>query len=86
MGIKCETRVRSYRKQHLHGGFWGYTQGHVLSPYFVIMVIDVLTEKVRKEVSESIMFADDVWGGNEVYITEHLESWRKALEERRMSQ
>ena len=48
------------------------------------MIMGILTEKVRKDVAESMMFADDVvlCGGNEVDMIEYLESWRKALEER----
>ena len=48
------------------------------------MIMGILTEKLRKDVPESMMLADDVvlCGGNEVDITEYLESWRKALEER----
>ena len=44
------------------------------------MIMDVLTEKVRKE---SMVLADDVvlCGGNPIYMTAYLESWRKALEE-----
>ena len=48
--------------------------------------MDVLTEGVRQEVPESMMFADDIGlcGGREVDMTEYLESWRKSLEERGM--
>ena len=47
------------------------------------MITDVLTEKVMKEVLDSMVFADDVvlCGSNEVDMTEYLESWRKSLEE-----
>ena len=42
------------------------------------MAIDALPEKVRKEVSEPILFADDlvmlVGGGNDFDTTEYLES------------
>ena len=50
------------------------------------MVMDILTKKLRKEVPQSKMFADDVvlCAGNEVDMTEYLESRRKALDERRM--
>ena len=45
------------------------------------MIMDVLTEKVRKE---SMVLADVVTvvlcGGNPIDMTEYLESWRKALE------
>ena len=38
---------------------------------------------MRKEVPESVMFADDIvfGGGKEVDMTEFLDSWRKSLEE-----
>ena len=47
---------------------------------------DVLTERVRKEAPESMLFADDIvlCGDKDVDMTEYLESWRKALEERGM--
>ena len=43
-------------------------------------------EGVRKEVPESMMFADDIvlCGGREVDMTEYLDTWRKSLEERGM--
>ena len=48
--------------------------------------MDVLTERVRKEAPESMLFADDIvlCGDKDVVMTEYLESWRKALEERGM--
>ena len=48
--------------------------------------MDVLTEGVRKEVPESMMFADDIvlCGGREVDMTEYLDTWRKSLKERGM--
>ena len=50
------------------------------------MAMEVLTEKVRKALPETIMFADDSihCGGNEADVTGYLESWRKALEDRGM--
>ena len=55
------------------------TNVHVLTP-------DVLTEDVRKNVPGSIMFADDIvlCGYGETYMTEYLETWRRALEDRGM--
>ena len=46
--------------------------------------MDVLTERVRKEAPESMLFADDIvlYGDKGVDMTDYLESWRKALEER----
>ena len=48
--------------------------------------MDVLTERVRKEAPESMLFADDIvlCGDKDVDMTAYLESWRKALEERGM--
>ena len=48
--------------------------------------MDVLTEDVRKDVPGSMMLADDIvlCGDDERDMTEYLETWRKALEERGM--
>ena len=64
----------------------GLHQGSALSPYLFLILMDVLTEGVRKEVPESMMFADDIvlCGGREVDMTEYLDTWRKSLEERGM--
>ena len=47
------------------------------------MILDVLTEKVMKEVPDSIVCADDVvlCASNEVDMIEYLESWRKSPKE-----
>ena len=46
--------------------------------------MDALTDDVRKDVPGSMMFADDIvlCGDDETDMTEYLETWRKALEER----
>ena len=64
----------------------GLHKGSVLSPYLFIILMDVLTEGARKEVPESMMFADDIvpYGGREVHMTEYLDTWRKSLEGRGM--
>ena len=51
-----------------------------------LLLMDVLTEDVRKNVPGSMMFADDIvlCGDDETDTTEYLETWRKALEERGM--
>ena len=56
------------------------------SPYLFLIFMDVLTEGVRKEVPEFMMFADDIvlCGGREVDMTVYLDTWRKSLEERGM--
>ena len=48
--------------------------------------MDVLTEDVRKYVPGSMMFADDIvlCGDDETDMTEYLETWRRALEDRGM--
>ena len=64
----------------------GLHQGSALSPYLFLILMDVLTERARKEAPESMLFADDIvlCGDKDVDMTEYLESWRKALEERGM--
>ena len=64
----------------------GLHQGSALSPYMFIRLMDVLTEDVRKDVPESMMFAhaDDIvlCGDDETDMAEYLETWRRALEDR----
>ena len=61
-------------------------QGSALSPYLFLILMDVQTERVSKEAPESMLFADGIvlCGDKDVDMTEYLESWRKALEERGM--
>ena len=51
-----------------------------------LLLMDVLTEDVRKNVPGSMMFADDIvlCGDGETDMTENLETWRNALEDRGM--
>ena len=81
----CQTKVGSAAGET--GSFnvdVGLHQGSALSPYLFLILMDVLTEGVRKGVPESMMFADDIvlCGGREVDMTEYLDTWRKSLEER----
>ena len=64
----------------------GLHQGSALSPYLFLLLMDVLTQDVRKDVPGSMIFADDIvlCGDDETDMTEYLETWRKALEEREM--
>ena len=64
----------------------GLHQGSALSPYLFLLLMDVLTQDVRKDVPGSMMFADDIalCGDDETDMTEYLETWRNALEERGM--
>ena len=60
----------------------GLHQGSAL----ILLLMDVLTRDVRKDVPGSMMFADDIvlCGDDETDMTEYLDTWRKALEERGM--
>ena len=83
----CKTVVRSAAGEcNSFGVDVGLHQGSALSPCLFLLLMDVLTEDVRKDVSGSMMFADDIvlCGDDETDMTEYLETWRKALEERGM--
>ena len=62
-------------------------QCSALSPYLFLLLMDVLTEDVRKDVPGSMMFADVIvlCGDDETDMTEYLETWRRALDDRGMS-
>ena len=64
----------------------GLHPGSALSPYLFLLLMDVLTGDVRKDVPGSMMFADDIvlCGDDETDMTEYLETWRRALEGRGM--
>ena len=81
----CKTKVRSAASESDSFNVdVGLHQGSTLSPYLFLILMDVLTEGVRKEVPECMMFADDIvlCGGREVDMTEYLDTWRQSLEER----
>ena len=68
----CQTKVRSAAGES--GSFnvdVGLHKGSALSPYLFLILMDVLTEGLRKEVPESMMFTDDIvlCGGREVDMT-----------------
>ena len=54
--------------------------------YMFLLLMDVLTEDVRKDVPGSMLFADDnvLCGDDETDMTEYLDTWRRALEDRGM--
>ena len=84
----CKTKVRSAAgESDSFNVDVGLHQGSTLSPYLFLVLMDVLTEGVRKEVPEYMMFADDIvlCGGREVDMTDYLDTWRKSLEERGMT-
>ena len=83
----CRTKVRTIAGESSKFNVEvGLHQGSALSPYLFLILMDVLTERVRKEAPKSMLFADDIvlCGDKDVDMTEYLESWRKALEERGM--
>ena len=51
-----------------------------------LLLMDVLTEDVIKDVPGAMMFADDIvlCGDDETDMTEYLETWRRALYDRGM--
>ncbi|KAL1457438.1 hypothetical protein WDU94_007671 [Cyamophila willieti] len=62
----------------------GLHQGSALSPYLFDLIMDILTEDVRKRAPWCMMFADDVvlceQSAEDLEI--ELEKWKNALEER----
>ena len=64
----------------------GLHQGSALSPYLFLLLMDVLTEDVRKNIPGSTMFADDIvlYGDDVTDMTDYLETWMRALEDRGM--
>jgi hypothetical protein len=64
----------------------GLHQGSALSPFLFIMIMDVLTEEIRKEAPWQMMFADDVFmcESDQSVLETELEKWREALEKRGM--
>ena len=81
----CKTVVRSAAgENNIFGVEVGLHQGSALSPYVLLLLMEVLTEDVRKDVLGSIMLADDIvlCGDDETDMTEYLETRRRALEDR----
>ncbi|KAK3548023.1 hypothetical protein QTP70_002688 [Hemibagrus guttatus] len=64
----------------------GLHQGSALSPFLFAIVMDQLSEEVRQESPWTMMFADDIviCSESREQVEENLESWRFALERRRM--
>ena len=64
----------------------GLHQGSAFSPFLYAIMMDSLTENIRKEAPWQMMFADDVvLCAREKDVLElELEQWREALEKRRM--
>ena len=64
----------------------GLHQGSALSPFLFAIIMDTLTDDIRKEAPWSMMFADDVvlCSEEKAGLEEDLERWRNALEKRGM--
>ena len=62
----------------------GLHQGSPLSPFFLAIMIDRLTEDIRKDAPWDMLFADDIVLSrqNHKELEEDLEIWRNALERR----
>ena len=78
----CKTVVRSAAvRSNSFGVEVGLHQGSALSPYLFLLLMDVLTEDVRKDVPRSMIFADEIvlCSDDETDMTEYLETWRNAL-------
>ena len=86
----CKTVVRSAAgESNSFGVEVGLHQGSAyFSPYLFLLLMDVLTEDVRKDIPGSMMFAADIVlcgdGDGEIDMTEYLDTWRRALEDRGM--
>ena len=64
----------------------GLHQGSALSPFLFAAIMDRLTNKVRRELPWTMLFADDIVICKETReeLEQRLESWRYALERRGM--
>ena len=64
----------------------GLHQGSVLSPFLFAVIMDRLTDEVRRELLWKMLFADDIVICEETRkeVEQRLESWRYALERREM--
>ena len=62
----------------------GLHQGSALSPFLFVVIMDRLTENIRKDAPWDILFADDIvlCRQNHRELEEDLEIWRNALEKR----
>ena len=64
----------------------GLHQESALSPFLFAVIIDRLTDEVRRESPWTMLFADDIVVCEETReeVERRLESWRYALERRKM--
>ena len=84
---QCETVVRcAAGTSEPYAVEVGLHQGSAFSPFLFAIMMDSLTENIRKEAAWQMMFEDDVvLCAREKYVLElELEQWREALEKRVM--
>ena len=64
----------------------GLHQGSALSPFLFAVIMDRLTDEVRREPPWTMLFADDIviWEETREEVERRLESWKYALERRGM--
>ena len=64
----------------------GLHQGSALSPFLFAVIMDRLTNEVRREPPRTMLFADDnvICEKTREEVEQRLESWRYALEKRGM--
>ena len=62
----------------------GIHQGSALSPFFFAIIIERLTENIKKDAPWDMLFADDIVLSrkNHRKLEEDLENWKNALEKR----
>ena len=62
----------------------GLHQGSALIPFLFAIIIDRLTESIRKDAPWNMLFADEIvlFRQNHRELEENLEIWRNALEKR----
>ena len=62
----------------------GLHQGSALSPFVFAIIMDRLTEDIRKDAPWDMLFADDIVLSRQNYreLEDNLEIWRNALEKR----
>ena len=62
----------------------GLYQGSALSPFLFTIIMDKLTEEIRKDATRDTLFADDIVMSrqNQREIEDDLEIWRSAQEKR----
>ena len=79
--VRCAVRTTESFKVKV-----GLHQGSVLSPFLFAVIMDRLTDEVRREPPLVMLFADDIVICEETReeVEQRLESWKYALERREM--